>query len=175
MRQKNVKKLMEMIFYISLHIDEIQTADRKCEEVEGVGYVDRHFRAMITRTSKANLELLEEVHRTYPDISIKTEPRILEDRLEKMLNSLCYEMGKKGENIKGEKEIDFDSVKIGLPKPFRVFLSGIVVSTNLFDKKYRPLMDENIKKSWKKYTDRVDTIVNKLISENIIWYTNGVA
>ena len=174
MRTKNVKELMEMIFYFTVQIYQVQEADKKCEKLEGRGFVDRHFRGMVTRASKANNELLDEVHKTYPSVYINTNPRVLEDRLDKMLNSLYYEMNKKGTGATDEKEIDFDSVKVGLPKPFRVFLSGVVVATNLFDKKYRSLMDENILKIWDKYKNRVDTIFNKLINEQVIWYEKEV-
>ena len=174
MRQKNVKELMEMIFYFTVQIYQVQEADKKCEKLEGRGFVDRHFRGMVTRASKANNELLDEVHKSYPNIYIKTDENVLEDRIRKILNSLNYVICKKGESEEDEKEIDFNSVKIGLPSEFNDFILGIIMATNLFNKKYRSLMDENILKIWDKYKNRVDTIFNKLINEQVIWYEKEV-
>ena len=169
MRQKVIKDTMLMILYQSIHFDEFQEQDKLFEKKEGIQMVDRHFRGAVTRARKANSAILEVIEKQHKGVYIKMDKESVTNAMEKLVNKLNTTMMTLKDE-KSENTINFDEVKIGLPKGLKVFLSGVLVCTNLFNKRYINELEGDLKKAWITYTKRVDKIAEMLLEKDIIWY-----
>lgn len=168
LKPKMVRKLLLFEILQRLNIDNLKVMDSYEEKYEGVGYVDRHFRGMLTRARKQATALKDVLESKYSYVNMDITGTKLDNKLEGLMMDLILTMRKKNPL---ERTMNVDECKKGLPKTFSQFVSGVLVTTDLFNQRYlKDIQDEDIKKEFVKYTKRVETIMDKLVADNIIWY-----
>jgi len=173
MGNKKFNEVLSFAAYLNLGVEEFRQRDKEYVAEVGLESVDRHFKSALTRFNKQLLEcvLACEEHVKH-NRGFKFNNKKIGQYMEKVIRRLDREMvynTKNAENL--EETADLDDICRGLPDHFRVFITSVIVSTDLFMLSYLDeISDDKIKAEYKKLSKRNRTLKEQLVKLGIIWF-----